>query len=119
MAIFFLLIGLEIKNELLIGELSSLRSASLPLAAALGGMLVPALIYHAFNCGTAGAAGWAVPTATDIAFGVLAMLGSRVPPGRWCSVSHAFPASGSPCRSSSPGSPLQMRFFWRRRSSAS
>ena len=84
MAIFFLFVGLEIKREWLYGSLSSLRLAALPLLAALGGMLVPALIYLAFNYGDAVATrGWAIPTATDIAFalGILALLGSRVPAG--------------------------------------
>ncbi|HYW49597.1 MAG TPA: Na+/H+ antiporter NhaA [Gemmatimonadaceae bacterium] len=82
MAIFFLLVGLEIKSELLVGELSTVRSASLPLAAAVGGMVVPALVFLAFNRDAAAMRGWGVPTATDIAFalGVLALLGSRVPP---------------------------------------
>lgn len=81
MAVFFLVVGLEIKRELMTGELDSMRKAALPAAAALGGMLVPALIYAAFNRGLPSQAGWGVPMATDIAFslGVLAMLGKRVP----------------------------------------
>ncbi len=81
MAIFFLVVGLELKRELLTGELADVKRAVLPVAAALGGMLAPAGIFLIFNLGTPNSAGWGVPMATDIAFtlGVLALLGSRVP----------------------------------------
>ncbi len=81
MAIFFFLVGLEIKREMLVGELADLKKAAFPMAAALGGMVVPALLYFSINGGTEFASGWGVPMATDIAFalGILALLGSRVP----------------------------------------
>jgi NhaA family Na+:H+ antiporter len=81
MVIFFFVVGLEIKRELLVGELSSVKKASLPIAAALGGMIIPALFYVIFNSGGEGATGWGIPMATDIAFvvGILALLGKRVP----------------------------------------
>jgi Na+:H+ antiporter, NhaA family len=83
MAVFFFLIGLEIKREILVGELAGWRRAALPAAGALGGMVVPALIYLAFTAGEPTMRGWGVPMATDIAFalGVLALLGERVPLG--------------------------------------
>ncbi len=85
MAIFFLLVGLEIKREILVGELSSLREAALPIAAAAGGMAVPALVYLAIAAGSGpgATAGWGVPVATDIAFalGALTLVRGRVPTG--------------------------------------
>jgi NhaA family Na+:H+ antiporter len=83
MAVFFLLMGLEIKREFLQGELSTRRQAALPLAGALGGMLAPALLFLAWNQGGPAARAWGVPMATDIAFalGVLTLLGKRVPSG--------------------------------------
>lgn len=82
MAIFFLQVGLEIKREIIEGELSSFKSASLPIFAAIGGMLIPAGIYALFNNGTAYENGWGIPMATDIAFSlaIVSMLGRRVPP---------------------------------------
>ncbi len=83
MAIFFFVVGLEIKRELVVGELNDPRRAALPAIAALGGMIVPALIYVAFNAGTDASGGWGIPMATDIAFsvGVLSLLGRRVSVG--------------------------------------
>jgi len=81
MAVFFLLVGLEIKRELIEGELSTFRKASLPILAALGGVIAPATIYFLLNKGTETAAGWGIPMATDIAFAIsiITMLGKKVP----------------------------------------
>ena len=81
MAGFFFVVGMEIKRELVVGELANPRAVALPAIAALGGMVVPALIYTAFNASGSGSSGWAIPMATDIAFAVavVALLGSRVP----------------------------------------
>lgn len=81
MAVFFLVVGLEIKREILVGELSSPKRAALPIFAALGGMIAPGLIFAAINWGEPTVRGWGTPTATDIAFavGILTMLGKRVP----------------------------------------
>jgi NhaA family Na+:H+ antiporter len=81
MAFFFLVVGMEIKREIVAGELNSLRAVALPAMAALGGMVVPAAIFAGINLGGAGARGWGIPMATDIAFalGIVALLGSRVP----------------------------------------
>ena len=81
MALFFFVVGLELKREILVGELAKLRNAALPIGAAIGGMVVPALIYFAINPDGSAARGWGIPMATDIAFaiGALALLASRVP----------------------------------------
>ena len=81
MALFFFVVGLELKREIMVGELSDIRQAALPIIAAIGGMMVPALIYFAFNPEGDAARGWGVPMATDIAFavGALVLLAARVP----------------------------------------
>lgn len=81
MVVFFFTVGLEIKREILYGQLSSVRKAILPVLAAAGGMIAPAIVFTLFNHGTPAANGWGIPTATDIAFavGILSMLGDRVP----------------------------------------
>ena len=81
MAVFFLLIGLELEREIYVGELSNFRNALLPVFAAVGGMLAPALIHYSLNAGSSYQSGFGIPMATDIAFalGVLALLGTRVP----------------------------------------
>ena len=83
MAIFFFVIGLEIKREVSVGELSSVDKAMLPASAALGGMLIPAALFLAVTAGGDGARGWGIPMATDIAFalGILSLFGKRVPLG--------------------------------------
>ena len=87
MALFFFVVGMEIKHELVLGELRSRAQAALPLVAAAGGMVVPAALYLAFNAGGPGQPGWGIPMATDIAFaiGVLTLLGPRVPRPLACS----------------------------------
>lgn len=81
MVVFFFTVGLEIKREIAVGELSSVKKAMMPVIAAFGGVVVPALIYYGINAGTQAAGGWGIPTATDIAFAVclLTMLGNKVP----------------------------------------
>ena len=83
MTLFFFIVGLEIKREIVVGQLSSFKKAILPVAAAVGGMVVPALIYLSLNAGSEGARGWGIAMATDIAFalGILSLLGSCVPVG--------------------------------------
>lgn len=81
MAIFFLVAGMELKREIMVGELSSFKKASMPLMGAIGGMILPALIFAGFNYGTENINGWGIPMATDIAYslGIISLLGKRVP----------------------------------------
>lgn len=81
MALFFMVVGLEIKREVIVGELSDPKAALMPIIAAIGGMVVPALLFYSMNVGGDGAMGWGIPMATDIAFavGIMVLLGSRVP----------------------------------------
>ena len=94
MTLFFFVIGLEIKHEVSHGQLASLRAAAVPIAGAIGGMAVPALLYVVVNLGGDGSSGWGIPMATDIAFavGVLALLGDRVPARSRCCCS-GWPSS--------------------------
>ena len=93
MAVFFFVIGLEVKRELVLGELRDARKAALPIAAALGGMIVPAALYLALQLGEPGERGWGIPMATDIAFvvGCLALLGSPMHPVGLSLKTHLLP----------------------------
>jgi Na+:H+ antiporter, NhaA family len=119
MTFFFFVVGLEIKRELVVGELTRPRDAAMPLIAAFGGMLVPALIYFAFNAGGSGKDGWGIPLATDIAFvlGALSLLGARAPrvcacffwrsPSSTTSVRSSSSLSSTPRASISPRLPAR------------
>ncbi|MHB1239423.1 MAG: Na+/H+ antiporter NhaA [Gammaproteobacteria bacterium] len=106
MALFSFVVGLELKREILVGELAELRNAALPIGAAIGGMVVPALIYFAINPEGDAARGWGIPMATDIAFaiGALALLASRVPKALI-----TFFCSAGDCRCFSRDSPRMTR----------
>ena len=95
MALFFFVIGLELKREMVVGELANPKLAMLPIISAIGGMLVPVLIYTAINPQGHALDGWGVPMATDIAFalGALALLGNRIPKSRWQSSTIWGPSS--------------------------
>ena len=117
MAIFFFVVGLEIKRELVDGELREPRRAALPAIAAVGGMIVPALLFLAINAGGDASSGWAIPMATDIAIavGVVSLLGARVSRRRsrsssspWRSSTTSAPSSSSP--SSTPATSTSVRW---------